>query len=458
MALSAAALVLVWPPWGFTWLAWVALVPFLIAIERAPSPWRAAVQGGWLSVGFGLGVLAPIVTAFGSYQDIGTTGGLFAAGLTAVVFQLTWPLFAALRQRGSRTGWLAVVGSGALYMALDGLVPKPFGDTLGLAFYEHAWLRQVADLGGPGVLTFVLVVVNEAVHRGLSAVRTGSGEPVGATVGVALTSVTLISGYGAARHAQWTAIEQRAPQRLTVAIVQGNVPLEIRTRAATGDDPASEAMLAAYLDASLQTIGEHPVDMLVWPETTYPGLFRQPFTESQARRNFAVDRFVQRQRTPLVLGTYLGETVDDTLVQYNGIVALVPTPESAGPVLPRALEYRKRELLPFGETVPWLGDGPQVRAWFPHVSFFGRGPGPTALSLPLPRRPVVVGPSVCYEDLFIGIPLAETDLGAEVLLNVSHDGWFGSWGPGGSTSLTPCSEASSHAGRRSARRRRGSPP
>ncbi|MEN0065693.1 MAG: apolipoprotein N-acyltransferase [Myxococcota bacterium] len=414
--LSAGALVLVWPPYGLTWLGWVALVPFLIVVERAKSPLRAAVQGQWLALAFGLGVLAPVARAFGTYQDLGAWGGGLAALIAALIFQLVWPVFAALRHRWPRS---ATVGAAALYTGLDALIPKPFGDTLGLAYYEHAWLRQCADLGGPWVLTFVILVVNETVHRSWAeGVDRHRSRWVTAGVLVGLATV-----YGAMRHAQWSAREAELPG-LSVAVVQGNLPLEVRRQAATGDDASSTHVLDAYLRASTEATAYEP-DLIVWPETTYPGLYRQPFTESQAHRNVQVDAFVQRHQQPLALGSYLG---DDEGVQYNAIVALSPVSGSPGP--PNVEGYRKRELLPFGETVPLLGDGDLARRWFPHVSFFGRGPGPSTLRMPLRASEgepdtVVLGPTVCYEDLFVRIPLAEADLGAEVLLNVSHDGWFG---------------------------------
>lgn len=425
MFVAAGLLVLTWPPFEVTWLAWVALVPFLLAIERAPDRLHAAIRGVWLMVVFGAATLWPIAHAFGSYQEVGSWGGLFAAALTALVFQLVWPLFAVFRQGWPRHGAGAAVGAAALYASLDALVPKPFGDTLGLALFEHAWLRQVADLGGPWVLTFVLVLANEAVFRIVVAPGPGGARAHRRLGWVAAATVVGATLYGAARHAEWSNAEQVAPGRLSVAIVQGAVPLEVRRQAATGDDPTSNELLQTYLELSRTVVREGRPDLVVWPETAYPGLFRQPFTESQAKRNVAVDRFVQEEGQALALGSYTGRMVDGELVQYNAIVVLTPGRGGPGPVLPDLRVYEKRELLPFGETVPLLGDSDTARAWFPHVSFFGRGPGPAALALPVADRPVTLGPTVCYEDMFARIPLAEVDLGAEVLLNASHDGWFG---------------------------------
>ncbi|MEO0606015.1 MAG: hypothetical protein AAF211_31595, partial [Myxococcota bacterium] len=322
MFLAAGAMALVWPPFGLTWVAWVALVPFLGAIERAPSPLHAAVQGAWLALGLGTLTLAPIATAYGSYQGVGALGGVVAAVLTACVFQLVWPAFAAVR-RAWPTGWIGGLGAAALYAGLDAVIPKPFGDTLGLAFYEHAWLRQVADLGGPWALTFVIVLVNEAAHRLYvdGPAQWTRHRPI---LAVAAGAVGLATLYGAVRHAQWSDREARAPGRLSVVVVQGNLPLDVRERASTGDDPASERMLEAYLEASRSALRKRPADLVVWPETTYPGLFRMPFTEAQAQRNVAVDRFVQQAGQPLVLGTYLGEEVGGQVVQFNGLVALTP--------------------------------------------------------------------------------------------------------------------------------------
>ena len=85
------------------------------------------------------------------------------------------------------------------------------------------------------------------------------------------------------------------------------------------------------------------------------------------------------------------------------------------------LQYDKMQLLPFGESIPY--------AWrFPTLSKldFGQAnfhPGPERS--PLRSRIGAIGPMICFESLFPRIARKHTAGGAEVLFNITNDGWFG---------------------------------
>ncbi len=434
------ALLIALPPWSLTPFAWIALVPWLWAVERAPSATGAMVTGLWLSLGLGVGTLYPVAHAFADYQDISWLTGALVALLTALVFQLQLPAYAVvrwwLRPYLRRSPLVAVTVAAGLYTGLDWVVPKPFNDTLGMVFYDSGTLRQAADLGGPLVLTFLLVCTHEALAAALRAVRQASPGTLRATLGSAkvllVPLVLLVTSliYGGRRERQWSELLANSDAHVRVGIVQGNLPLDLKRAVEKGDDAAADRTLSTYLRLSDELADSRggPPDLIVWPETTYPGLFRLPFTSRQAQRNARLDMWVQARQQALAFGAYDGSrAADGRLVQYNAVVALSPVePRAREPALAEAEVYRKNVLVPFGETIPLVGDVEAVRRLFPHVPFFGRGPGPEIVSVRLPGgRSVELGPTVCYEDFFPDYSLAEARLGADLLVNASNDGWFG---------------------------------
>ena len=60
---------------------------------------------------------------------------------------------------------------------------------------------------------------------------------------------------------------------------------------------------------------------------------------------------------------------------------------------------------------------------FPEVGDFGRGPGPTVLG----ANEVRLGAQICYEGLFDWFSRRLANQGAQVLVNLTNDSWYGAW-------------------------------
>jgi apolipoprotein N-acyltransferase len=137
-----------------------------------------------------------------------------------------------------------------------------------------------------------------------------------------------------------------------------------------------------------------------------------------------IESLAKRANVPLLLGSNAVEhmrTPQETW--YNA--AMVVTPQEG--VSERY--YAKRQLVPFGEFVPfrpllgWLkkfvpiGDGD-----------FGRGEDSAPLLVPLRGQPTVFGPLICYEDIFPELARLSALGGASVLVVLTNNGWFGEGG------------------------------
>jgi len=166
------------------------------------------------------------------------------------------------------------------------------------------------------------------------------------------------------------------------------------------------------------------VDLILWPEAALPIEFQGPDAEVSRRD---LSKLVDGWGVPLLLGG-IGEALplaDDKEPPgiFDGVFLVQPGTGFASQV------YAKRHLVPFGEYVP-------LRHWFP---FLGKVvpiegdtvPGAKVVTIPLTLsddRVVQLGPLVCYEDVFANLARDQARAGAELLVVVTNDAWYGEGG------------------------------
>jgi apolipoprotein N-acyltransferase len=185
-------------------------------------------------------------------------------------------------------------------------------------------------------------------------------------------------------------------QPLRVVLVQGNVPQGQKW------DPAfRNTVFQRYLRLSAEGVRDADSGPLVvvWPETASPFLL-----DANAREAIST----ASQGNPALIGAV---RLDEQDRPRNTLFAITGTGEVA-------TLYDKWHLVPFGEYQPsWAQIGIQLVPG----DGFARGPGPETLRIPgVPP----VGPLICYEAIFPGQVVNETDRPAW-MVNVTNDAWFG---------------------------------
>ncbi len=436
--LSALLFVLAFPPWDLRFLIWFALVPWFSAIEKTKTHWQSFYQGIALSFLVSIGGffwVAYVLHQFGALPWPLAILGLILFGALGVCQPqfLAFPLLYRLVQRlDSRAiGLKQPLILTTLYVAIDWLLPKLFVDTAGHSQYTAQWLRQVADLGGAFLLTFMIIFVNFTVLRAVRAVwkreepsiwpalRNVRGELI-------LSATMLIAGslYGKARWESLQGLIARAPRHVNGAIIQANIGDFEKVAAERGVRGAAGAIIQRYVTLSDQALTLTPKpDFLVWPETSYPSTFRNPVTADELSRDQRLEQFVKRIGTPLLFGGY--DTVDKK--DFNAFFLLNPTTTGVGFNSDLQI-YRKNILLLFGEYIPGAEQFQILKEWFPQVGNFGRGIGPDIQHIPTSSGDLVVGPVICYEVLFPSYVAGATRKGSQMILNITNDSWFGPWG------------------------------
>lgn len=411
------------------WVAvgWVALVPWLLALDRAASRREALLAGVALSLSFTAAILGWFPGAIQSYSRAPLAVCWLGFLALAPFMQSQFITFALARYHLRRTlpegpwaFWRVTLTGALVYVGTEWLCPKLFADTLGQGFYGSELLRQGADIAGAHGLTFVIIIVNECVLAAGKALashglREGARRAL-APVAVLAALVLGGLGYGQLRIQQVAAHEAKQ-QELVVGVVQANITKYEKLAAEMGTYDVVRMILDTHYRLSDELLQNRKVDLLVWPETVYPTTFGTPKSEVGAEFDAEISAFVSRSRVPLFFGTYDLEQERE----YNAAMFLGPGRDGT---LARSA-YRKTMLFPLTEWVPELIDSPTLREWMPWTGYWKRGPGPQTLSLPLREgRSLTVAPLICYESIFPGYVAEEARRGAELIVTLSNDSWF----------------------------------
>jgi apolipoprotein N-acyltransferase len=191
---------------------------------------------------------------------------------------------------------------------------------------------------------------------------------------------------------------------VSVSLIQGNVEQDVKFEGAY-----REITLAIYADLVAQAQGR----LIVLPESALPMFANEVPAEYVARLRAAA----QERSGDLLVGLFFsepGEGADEEDRYFNSVVSVgVATTQV----------YRKRHLVPFGETIPLK----PITGWFLHrvlhIPIADQTPGP-ADQPPFEVAGERVAVNICYEDAF-GSEIARELPAATLLVNVTNDAWYG---------------------------------
>jgi apolipoprotein N-acyltransferase len=190
---------------------------------------------------------------------------------------------------------------------------------------------------------------------------------------------------------------------LRVGFIQGNVAQDVKW------DPAYQESTIDHYETMTREAVADGAELVVWPETAAPFFFQ----EEGELRDRILD-LARRLAVPLVVGSPAFTVENGTLLMHNRVYLVTPdgTAEQS---------YDKMELVPFGEYVP-------LKSFFFFVDKVVEGVGDFRAG----TTPVVFhtargnfGTLICYEGIFPGLTRQFVAGGADFLVNVTNDAWFG---------------------------------
>lgn len=401
--LAGALLALSYPPARLLLPAFVGLVPLLVFLARLPpgpdGRWRA-IRAGLLTglVYFGL-QLYWLVVALVDYSALAVPAYLLTilvlAGLTAA-------FGAAVHLVRERLG-LPLALLAALFWTLLEWVQAHLGPLafpwlgLGTALASFPRLAGAADLVGAGGLTVWIAGINGLVADAVVRHREGRSVRPLVALGVVLAAVPMAYGL-------WRAgsLELRPASR--VALVQPDIPEEVKMDRALAVDSSVTA-----LTALTRAVEPGTVALVVWPEVALPADL-----QGSPALTRLTERLSREAGAPILVGAYgLDEEGGPA---YNS--AFLVNAAGIGPD-----RYDKRRLVPFVERVPFL-DPVLLRRFTGDLRYFGalgRGRSDRVLRV----ADTGYGILICYESIFASLSRKYRQDGADVLVNITNDAWYG---------------------------------
>jgi len=386
----------IWP------LAFVALVPFIVALQGQTA--RRGLWLGWVA-GFtmtmsGFYWLLDMLRVFSGFPTILCV--LFMALLCtyqAGRMALTGWLVTRATSRNWPFGLAFTLAFATGEFAFPLLFPWYYGATV----HQCPPLMQTAELGGPIAVGLVLATFNLAVAGVILAASQHRPQNWRLHLGlVAVVGLSLIYGILRIHAVHRSAF---AAPKAHVGLVQANMSL-------FGKRHEMEEGLSRHLALTKALNDRRKLDLVVWSETSV----MRPVEES----NLSVDvprSFANKLRVPALFGSVLVRPVDDerSYVFFNSALAT----DANGNVTGR---YDKTYLLAFGEYLPLGETFPILYRWSPNSGHFSQG---SSLA-PVKIGDHWVSTNICYEDLspsFVNKMLRHHD--AELIVNMTNDAWFG---------------------------------
>jgi apolipoprotein N-acyltransferase len=369
-------------PFAWAWLAPLPLAAVFALIAATVTP-RAALRVGYAS-GVGFFAVHLIWLPFSFVALFGAPGALTA--LLPFVLAGFWALLAgATRALAGRYTLAALPFAWVIleWLRAQGPLAFPWG-FMGYALLETP-LIQSADLGG----VYLVSLLVTALAAGF-AYAPRDPRPLGVVAVVWLLAL----GYGLTR----PAASPDAPGALEVVLVQGAVNPLRRAGGTQGDE------LELHLGLTRQALTRGPAALVVWPESSVPVAPTDPAVASR----------IAALGTPAIIGA---PTVEGA-ARFNSAYAFQA--QVSG-------RFDKTQLVPFGEFFP-LRDA-LAPVYDPIFSSLGL-PGLRGVTAGRTLEPLALGTVraaayICYESAFPGVARALVARGANLLVNISNDAWFG---------------------------------
>lgn len=403
-SLSSVAVFAAWrfpaEPFGAL-LGFVAALLLCLAVRNVAST-RA---GPYFHI-FIAGVVLNILAFYWLFGTISRFGG-FGAAPTAFIFAffvavsaLQYPVFLFIfRSLPSAVDTFAVRGAVA-WVSSEQLSIRIFPWQISHTQLGFSALAQIADIGGTLLISFMLIWISEAFMR----VFERKVRSVWLAAPFAAVCACII--YGQQKLQEFS---QPPGAPLEVALVQANITLEERSNVAFF---AQNAARYVQLTRALQ----RPNLLVIWPESVIQDWV------SVHTRSVRDDPRLPRFEPAINLLTGALTFHSQTEI-YNSALAIyadgrIPVPS------------HKQILMPFGEYTPFSSVFPWLAELNQNVGNFSAGTTIELFEFPLPSREASgssakVSALICYEDVIPRLARQATRQGAELLVNLTNDAWFG---------------------------------
>ena len=404
--LSGILLTLAFPKTEWWLLAFFALIPLFKAI-RGRSPRQAFL------LGLVTGLTHFISLLYWVYHVMGRFGGLSPAVSVMVLLLFTSVLALFIGFFCMILSWLERRGSHLfpaaplLWVALEWVRSHIFTgfpwELLGYSMYRKLEFIQAADIVGVYGISFVLVCVNVALFHLLFSDVSWRKRAVSAEVIATVVMLASLLVYGQMR-LEWIDAQCASAPKVHVGLAQGNIEQDRKWK--------KEYQLETLdiYEALTGEAAQRGATLVVWPETAAPFYFGRDKMLTDRIRSMA-----RRYNTHLLFGAPAINWDSRGRVRLFNRALLLDTSGETLNV------YNKSHLVPYGEYVP-------LKEWFSFLGKLVEQVGDFSSGEPggiLSYGDIRLGPLVCFESIFPYLARKARLNGAQILVNITNDAWFG---------------------------------
>jgi len=434
LAASGVILTLIQPPFGLSFLAWVAYVPFILIVLSNTRTSRLVLTSYIIAFIYWLGNIYWM-------GHVTISGWIAFCAYTA----LLWPaLVIALRalRKKKIPSFIAVP---VLIVGVEYLQGFFLGGFywrhLAHSQYANIPLIQIADIFGAAGVSFLVALANALIVELVLAQKDKKLLSVVNVVKV-LVVVCAIAGtllYGDYRIDESADVFEQGP---VIAAVQSNLPQSVK------DSEIFEVNRKVFerLLGMSRAAGTDGAELVVWPETIIPSIMDKavwPYLLDPNESIFYHKALCEHagQGLYVLVGAPGGEIVfqqDQSLAldKYNSAFLYEPGGDGFGG-RQSPVKYSKIHLVPFGEVVPFKYNAPWLynllMKFSPYDFDYNLTPGKRFTVFDMTgnaeKKDYRFGVMICYEGTIPGIAqgFALDENGVKKvdwLVNISNDGWF----------------------------------
>jgi apolipoprotein N-acyltransferase len=401
-AATAILLILSFPNFELSLLAWIALVPLMIVIAHRPNPAKALLLGWAAGTAFfycSCYWLTYSMIHYGGLHPVVAYLLLLPAALVVGVFPGVFALLLALVIK--RWGRAAVLLAPVFWAAMEWarlMVTGQLWNALGYSQAFHPLLITPAVWGGVYAVSFLIVAINAAVVLLLTWQGTRAVTVSGVVVLLVPATIAISPLFE-------TYVPPLTTSPVTVVALQPNVPMAFEKSA-----DETQALLERHWTMTTNALKSLPNDgsqrFVIWPESPMNFTYAGDKTLQDQLANFT-----QQNHTSLLFNS-LEPTLNNGF--YNSALLV----NEDGRLI---AQYDKIRLMPFGEYVP-------LPHWLPGASLITGlvgefTPGEKYTLMPFGQGRA--GTFICIESAYPYIARRLTSEGAGVLINISNDGYLG---------------------------------
>lgn len=399
--LTSLLLILSYPKFNQGWLAWFAFAPITLYFKKSENLKQCLWSGFIAGFAFYLGILYWIYFTLRA----GGVGQFFSALawiLLSLVLSLEWILFSLIGFYFKKTGdliypyvlsaaWVSVEWL-KIFISREGVWFPWF--MLGYTQWQYPEMIQIVSVTGVYGLGFAVCLAGASISGVLV-----NGKKPSVRLAEFLPAILIpVFLFWFGRHEIKKSEIAGTAGNVKFSVLQPNIDFYKKW------DGEYEEWIKNRIKSLIEKTRSFKPDVIIWPENALPGWIDDPFMKKW------LDGIVAKSGRFHIVGSVSkadGRRVSSFLLDSSGGIKA---------------SYDKRELVPFGEYVPFrkaLGKFIDV------VGALGEfEPGETNQKLFKIDNGVKIANSICYESIFPYLQKGDVQKGADILVNITNDGWY----------------------------------